>query len=160
VVAEHTGEPSEAGRATDLEELGRGLAAGADFHYSGRGAVGSYLLTVAVGRGFEELAGGCDTWLAQGTSGCEESVDGLVAWEQATPDEDPGVVYVLVAKGRTDVLLYSSGSPITGDPRRLDLPVSVQDMMAIAADPRVDLTTSRAAIEAGRGLTFWTDSPA
>ena len=159
VVAEYAGEPSAAGRATDLEELGSGLGAGVDFRYADQGVAGSYLLSVGVGRGFEEFAGGCDTWFDQAASGCAETADGLVAWEEATPEEDPGVVYVLVSKGRTQVLLFSSGPPITEDPRRLDLPVSVRDMMAIAADPRVDVTTSQAAIEAGRDLAFWSDSP-
>lgn len=116
VVAEDVGEPSRAGPAADLEELGDGLGAGVDFRYADEGD-GSYLLSVGVGRDFEEVAGGCAGW--------------------------SGV----------------SGPQNTGDPRRLDLPVSVQDMLEIAADPRIDVTTSRAAVEAGRDLAYWSDSP-
>lgn len=159
VVAEHTGEPSAAGRAADLEELGDGLAAGVDLRYGDEGESGSFLLSVGVGRGFDELAGGCGAWRDQGVSGCARTADGLVAWEEAVPEEDPGVVYVFVSRGRTDVLLFSSGPAITGDPRQLDLPVTVDDMLAIAADPRVDVTTSEAAAAAGRNLASWVDGP-
>ena len=92
-------------------------------------------------------------------SGCSHTADGLVAWEEAVPEEDPGVFYVFVSKGGTDVLLFSSGPRISGDPRHLDLPLSVDDLLAIAADPRVDVTTSEAAVEAGRDLAFWVDGP-
>ncbi len=77
----------------------------------------------------------------------------------AVPGEHPGVVYVFVSRGRTDVLLFSSGPAITGRPRQLDLPVPVDDMLAIAADPRVEVTTSEAAVEAGRNLAFLVDGP-
>ena len=44
-----------------------------------------------------------------------------------------------------------------GDPRDLDLPIPVDHLLAIATDPRVDLTTSQAALDAGAGLDFWRD---
>ena len=53
------------------------------------------------------------------------------------------------------MVVYQSGFDITGDPRTLDMPISVDDMFAVATDARVDLTTSQSAIDAGEALTFW-----
>ena len=157
-VVEHTGEPATAGPAEDLEELGDGLAAGVDLRY-GPDTSDGHLLTVGVGRDFAAAVGDtCAAWAEHGVSGCAETRDGLLAWEAATPEEDPGVVYVLASKGGTDVVLVLSGLEISGDPRELDLPVAVEDLFAVAADPRVDLTTSPEAVEAGRDLASWSDS--
>ena len=57
------------------------------------------------------------------------------------------------------MLLFTSGGAVTGDPRDLDLPIGVDEMAAVAADPRVDVTTSHAALEAGEELASWSDSP-
>ena len=61
-------------------------------------------------------------------AGCARTADGLVFWEQAARGEDPGVVYAMASKAATDVLFFYLDPEITGDPRELDLPVSVQDM--------------------------------
>jgi hypothetical protein len=160
VVAQHTGEPSSATVGTDLEELGKRVVAAVELRYpdADDGQSDGAQLTVGVGRGFERFAPGCRALLDQGLTGCKETGYGLLFWEGATPEEDPGVVYLLASKGRTDVLLFSSGKAVTGDPRDLDLPVSVDEMAAIASDPRVDVTTSRSAIQAGEELGFWSDS--
>jgi hypothetical protein len=62
---------------------------------------------------------------------------------------------VTVTKGEVTVLVFQAGPAITDDPRELDLPISVEDMFAIAEDPRVGLTTSREAVEAGADATYW-----
>jgi hypothetical protein len=41
------------------------------------------------------------------------------------------------------VLVTYAGPDITKDPRLLDLPISVDDLRAIAADPRLALPSSR-----------------
>ncbi len=66
---------------------------------------------------------------------------------------------MVLRKGASTVLLFQSGPLVTGDPRRLDLRISVKDVFAIAQDPRVDVTTSAAAIRAGEELSTWTDQP-
>lgn len=77
-------------------------------------------------------------------------------WEDEEPEEDPGVVYVIVDKGDSSALLFYGGPAITGDPRELDLPISVETLFDIANDPRVDVTTSAEAVDAaGAGLSFW-----
>jgi hypothetical protein len=70
------------------------------------------------------------------------------------PEEDPGYV-VVVDKGDATVAVRNAGPDITGDPRDLDLPISVDDRFAIAHDARVDVTTSRAAVDAGEDLDYW-----
>ena len=157
VVADHIGAPSSARRGTDMEELGEGLVAAVELRYPDPVDPQSdgHLLEVGVGSGFRKQVGDCTALEDQGVDGCAETRDGLVFWESATPEEDPGAVYVLVSKGDTDVALFSSGPPVTGDPRRLDLEISVADMVAIAADPRVDVTTSPEALDAGEKLSSW-----
>ncbi len=46
-----------------------------------------------------------------------------------------------MTKGETLVLVSQSSEKIVGDPRDQDLQVTVQDMVDIANDPRVNLTT-------------------
>lgn len=91
--------------------------------------------------------------------GCVATGGGVLFWQKETPEEDPGVVYVVLRKGASTVLLFQSGPLVTGDPRRLDLRISVKDMFAIARDPRVDVTTSAETIRAGEDLERWTDQP-
>jgi hypothetical protein len=55
------------------------------------------------------------------------------------------------------VFVYQAGPDVTGDPRELDLPISVDDMVALAEDPRVDVTTSAGAVAAGEDLGWWFD---
>ena len=76
-------------------------------------------------------------------------------WEAETPEEDPGVVYLVVPKTRGVVLMFSSGPSITGDPRELDLAIDVADMLALATDRRVDVTTTDEAVDGGRDLDYW-----
>lgn len=154
VVAEHTGTPSSAQLGTDMEEFGRDVVA-VELRYGAGAETDGDSLSVGVGTDFVEVVGNCGSPQNEGLAGCVKTADGMVLWEDETPEEDPGVVYVLASKRRADVILYYSGPPITGDPRRLDLPISVEEMFAIAADPRVDVTTSREAIEAGNELDVW-----
>ena len=80
---------------------------------------------------------------------------GTLIWEDAAPEEDPGNVGVAMTKGDVTVLVFQSGPAITRDPRELDLRISVEDMLGIAADPRTDLITSRRAVVAGEDLPYW-----
>jgi hypothetical protein len=73
----------------------------------------------------------------------------------AAPVAHPGVVYLFATRGDATVALHQSSTPITGDPREVDLPVSVEAMVELAQDPRVDLTTTQEAVDAGASLDFW-----
>ena len=55
------------------------------------------------------------------------------------------------------VRVYSSGPSIEGDPRELDLRISVDEMVAIIADPRFGLKTTPEMVEAGAALDGFPD---
>lgn len=98
---------------------------------------------------------GCDGQAGRDLDGCGETEDGVIMWQLEEPEEDPGVTYVVVPRGDSEVLMFTSGPSITGDPRDLDLPVSVATMFELALDPRVDVTTTQEAVDGGRDLDFW-----
>ncbi|GAA1775851.1 hypothetical protein GCM10009795_022350 [Nocardioides hankookensis] len=85
----------------------------------------------------------CDATVGMYTQGCAETPDGTLRWNLDDPEEDPGGVFVLVPKsdGQT-VLVTFNGPRIHRDPRKVDLPVSVDTVFEIANDPRLDVTTS------------------
>jgi hypothetical protein len=156
VTAEHLGEPASASPETDIsEELGAG-SVGAQLQYRTTTGDDGDRITVAVGkRVLDELD--CHASAEPSAAvGCVKVSRGTVLWARYAPEEDPGNVAVGVRKGAVTVLVYQSGPDITGDPRKLDLPVSVGDMFALAEDPRIDLTTSEGAVDTGESLPYWT----
>ncbi|NHC24355.1 hypothetical protein G6553_14390 [Nocardioides sp. IC4_145] len=157
VAAEHVGTPSSATEESDAaEELGSD-AVGTELRYGSDGKYDGDMLVVAVGRGMDKTPSDCGVETSEYLAGCVETDQGMLMWEDVAPESDPGVVYVSVDKGDTTALLFYAGPPITGDPRELDMPVSTDDLFAIANDPRVDVTTSQEAVDAGAGLPFWHD---
>lgn len=156
VASEHTGEPSSATRETDAaEEFAKG-GVGTELRYGSDGEYDGDMLVVAVGTGLAEDHADCDA-PPEGLDGCAQVDGGVLLWEGEAPEEDPGVVYVVAPKEKGTVLMFYAGPAITGDPRDLDLPIPVDRLLAIATDPRVDLTTSQAALDAGAELDFWRD---
>lgn len=79
-------------------------------------------------------------------------------WDVGDPEQEPGVVGVLLQRADEYTYLYQGGPLVTGDPRDLDLSVTVDDMVAIAEDPWLRLRTSPEAIKAGEDLDDW-DGP-
>ena len=73
------------------------------------------------------------------------------------PEEDPGLVVVIAELDTHTVVLRYSGPDITGDPRDLGLPISVDTVVDIVTDPRVAPTTSQEAIDSGEEIDFWLD---
>jgi hypothetical protein len=156
VAAEHTSRPRSAYLDYNAEQrVGKG-AVGTDVRYRNADEQSDGdSLVVAVGTHPKGVTS-CDhppEWLA----GCVAMSGGFLLWESEAPEEDPGVVEVVVPKGKATVPLVYSGPKITGDPRELEMPVTVDDLFAIARDPRVGLTTSRDAIDAGEKLDYWHD---
>lgn len=68
-----------------------------------------------------------------------DGVDLVLAWQELEPEEDPGVVYVIDRRDGEDVIAHYSGASIEGDPRELDLGVSVNEMADIVTDGRLTL---------------------
>lgn len=138
-----------------MEELGNRVVAAVELRYDSDGEYDGDLLAVAVGTRLENTLRSCDGPAAEELSGCAQLDGGMLFWESQTPEEDPGVVYVQVSRGDTDVVLFYAGPDITDDPRKLDMPISVADMIAIGEDPRVDVTTSAEAVKAGETIDYW-----
>ena len=155
VVAEHLGEPNSAGLPTELDSLGDG-AVGAEVRYGSDGEDDGDLVTALAATDLEGAFTDCDDDRTSSLTGCEKTPDGLLFWEDAAPEEDPGVVYVSVQKGDATVVVFHSGPTIDADPRELDLKVSVDDLFTVANDPRIDVTTSQDAVDAGEAIDYWT----
>ncbi len=77
----------------------------------------------------------------------------------AAQDGAPGVVAVSVRRGREQLVAIYVGAEVTGDPRDLELPVTVEELRAIVTDERFDLTVSPSLVEEGRELVRDAPSP-
>ena len=158
VAAEHAGMPASAAPESDAaEEFARG-GVGTELRYGSDGEYDGDMLVVAAGTGLDAALIDCSSEHTDSLAGCVKTDQGVLMWEDEVPEEDPGVVYVLVDKGATAALVFYAGPAITGDPRELDMPISTEVLFAIANDARVDVTTSAEALEAGTELSFWRDS--
>lgn len=158
VAAEHAGTPSTATREHDAADEFDAKAVGTELRYGSDGEYDGDMLVVAVGQGMDKTVSDCGAETNEYLAGCLETDQGMLMWEEVAPESDPGVVYVVVDKGDTTALLFYAGPTITGDPRELNMPISTDDLFAIANDARVDLTTSQEAVDAGAHLPFWQDS--
>lgn len=148
VVAERLGTPDSARATSELDDAGPGTVA-AELVYAGDG------LAVAVSP--EPPTGYLDcTSPDQFFDECADLGDGVtLAWQEEEPEEDPGVIYLFATKDDATVVLEQSSTPVTGDPREIDLPFSVDEMTAVARDPRVDLTTTEQAVDEGAQVPWW-----
>jgi hypothetical protein len=155
VAAEHAGVPDTAVRDSDATEEYQPTGVGAELRYGSTGEYDGDMLVVAVGTGLDLAMTDCDAPATEHLTGCEETDQGVLMWEGEAPEEDPGVVYLVQQKGDAQVLMFYAGPSITGDPRELDMPISVETLFAIANDPRVDVTTSESAVRAGQDLDYW-----
>lgn len=86
------------------------------------------------------------TWCQDGMSGCvevkAETGAATVAWDLATDDGTPGQLMVSHTSGGEERRAAYVGEKITGDPRKLDLEVSVDDLVALVTDPRLGTKTT------------------
>ena len=158
VAAEHAGTPASAVRESDGAEEFKSKGVGTELRYDSDGEYDGDMLVVAVGHSLAPELSDCDDRATDYLAGCVETEQGTLMWEDQEPEEDPGVVYVIVDKVDSSALLFYTGPEIAGDPRDSDLPISVETLFDIAGDPRVDVTTSAEAVDAGAGLSFWRDA--
>ncbi len=96
-----------------------------------------------VGTGLPMSQFACDDADIQDLTGCDRADGGSLLWQKQEPEEDAGFIYAAISRGDTTVVVYQAGPTVNGDPRDKDMPISIEDMFAIANDPRVDLTTSQ-----------------
>lgn len=87
---------------------------------------------------------GCESWPHHGGTV-------WLTWQDRESEEDAGVMTVAwLVDGERRAAAYS-GAGIDGDPREAELPVTVDDLVAVVTDPRFGLTTT--------ALTNDTDPP-
>lgn len=158
VAVEYAGEPSSAEQESDAAERFASNGIGVRLRYGSTGESDGDLLEVATGTDLDASQLDCDGERAPFLDGCVTTEEGLLVWEEVEPEEDPGLVVVVVEKGDGAARLLYAGPDITGDPRELDLPIPVETLFDIATDPRVDVTTSAEAVDAGEDLSYWRDS--
>lgn len=77
-------------------------------------------------------------------------------WTEVEPEEDPGVVgIVLLRDGGETASIGYFGPTITGDPRKLDLPISVEKLVAVVEDPRLRYQATSSTLALGEELDDW-----
>lgn len=154
VALEHLPDDTTSRQAAYTEGVDPAHSLGADLRYGGDGEYDGDLVQVFISDSADSAAS-CEQ-----DSGCVElkADDGspmILAWQKVAPEEDPGYVAIAVDhKGEWTSVGYS-GPEITGDPRKLDLPISVETLTAVAQDPRLRLRTSPSAVAAGEELDDW-----
>jgi hypothetical protein len=158
LAAQHTPSVSSAGPVDRdyVRDRGEG-GVGAELRLGSTGEYDGDLVRVTVVRDPDRSLFACTGPGKDYLAGCEQVGRALLTWEAETPEEDPGVINLLLRKGDAAVVVFQAGPAVSRDPRRLDLAVSVDDMVAIAQDPRVDLTTTQESVDEGAAASWWRD---
>ncbi|MFJ9390124.1 hypothetical protein ACIRON_14965 [Nocardioides sp. NPDC101246] len=138
--------------STPPEQVSVDLRYGADGEYDGD------LVTVAVSaQPLEEDA--CRGELGQHCVDLPtevKSAEMQLRWTEEEPEEDPGGVgVVLVREGGETASIGYSGPTITGDPRKLDMPISVERLVAVVEDPRLRYQATSSTLALGEELEDW-----
>jgi hypothetical protein len=134
IAADYTPEPDSQRDAADAKRWGKDTIV-ADLLFEGDGDANGNRLTVAVGTDLGRMFTTCEDFL----DGCERVEGGMLFWQEEEPEEDPGLVAVVVTKGKTLVVVTQSSEKIVGDPRDQDLQITVHDMVDFANNDRVNL---------------------
>ena len=125
---------------------------GADLRYSGGGESDGDLVRASLVPGTREQP--CEERCVElGTD--VEAASLTMHWDEVVPEEDPGIVAVVLQREGEYAYVYQSGPTITKDPRELDLAISVDEMVGLAEDAWLRLKTSPDAVDAGQEVEDW-----
>jgi hypothetical protein len=80
-------------------------------------------------------------------------------WQPEEPEEDPGALNVVSTRADESVVVSYYGPTITGDPREMDLPISVDVLVAIAQDDRLALMVPPQILALGQDVPGWSSPP-
>ncbi len=155
VALEHVSTDTSSREASYTDDTSVKGSLGADLRYGGDGESDGGLLRV-----FLEPRPSFSCHADGYRDGCEErAVDGgrlFLVWTELEPEEDPGLVDVVFIKDDGETVYVGwSGDDILGDPRKQDLLIAIDDMEAIAQDPRLSLTTTQDVVDLGEALDDW-----
>ncbi len=130
-----------------------------DLRYGADGEYDGDLVSVAVSAQRPPEGGACSSDLGQHCVDLPTEVKGAelqLRWTEEEPEEDPGVVGIALLRdgGETATIGYS-GPTITGDPRRLDMPIGVEKLVAVLEDPRLRHQATSSTIALGDELGDW-----
>ena len=125
---------------------------GADLRYDGDGEYDGDLVRVSVG---PRRAVTCDELSHCAPLASPPGTTTTLVWQTEDPEEDPGVYYVVHDHDDEQVVALSAGPTIRRDPRRHDLEISVDMLVAVASDPRLRLRTTQDVVDAGAALDRW-----
>ncbi|MEI2712509.1 MAG: hypothetical protein V9G04_04225 [Nocardioides sp.] len=127
---------------------------GADFRYDARGDSDGDLLRAYVWPRADEPYACSEYSTCVELAGPGET-QVILGWQELEPEEDPGIVFVTAIHGTEASTAYYAGPSITKDPRKLDLPIPVETLVAIATDPRLRLQTTPDVVAAGETVAKW-----
>lgn len=138
--------------STPREQVSVDLRYGADGEYDGD------LVSVAVSAQ-PPAEGACRRELGQHCVDLPTEVKNAemqLRWTEEAPEEDPGNVGIVLRRddGETASIDYS-GPTITGDPRRLEMPISVEKLVAVVEDPRLRYQATSSTLALGEELDDW-----
>lgn len=85
------------------------------------------------------------------TRTCGEVGDALLSW-QGPGEDSPGYLTVYAVRDGELRSIGYEGYGVTGDPRKEELPVDLEELAAIVTDPAFALTTTQGAVDAGEKL--------
>ena len=125
---------------------------GADLRYDGDGEDDGDLVRISVGPLRPTT---CDEHNHCAALASPAGTTTTLVWQTEDPEEDPGLYYVVHGHDDEQVVAYAAGPVIRGDPRRHDLEISVDMLVAVAQDPRLRLMTTRDVVDAGAALPDW-----
>lgn len=90
----------------------------------------------------------------------EDGRDVLLKWQLEEPEEDPGIVEIAVVDDDGIVKLNYDGDPVTTDPREPGVMpdgLGIDELIDLAASPRLGPHATRADHDAGEDLETWVD---
>ncbi|MEU4450121.1 hypothetical protein AB0F44_02265 [Nocardioides sp. NPDC023903] len=139
--------------STPREQVSVDLRYGADGEYDGD------LVNVAVSAQPPEEGEACRSELGQHCVDLPTEVKDAemqLRWTEEEPEEDPGVVdIVLLREGGETASIGYAGPTITGDPRKLDMPIGVEKLVAVVEDPRLRYQATSSTLALGEELDDW-----
>ena len=106
---------------------------GADLTYNATGEYDGDSLSVGLAPGQRDLD--CEISHCADLDTDVENASMVLVWQELEPEEDPGIVTVLLYRDGEKAWVHQSWEEITGDPRDLDLQISVDDMVEVLEDP-------------------------